>query len=309
MKMWTISRRSFLGGVAATGLILPRAALPAAPAARTLPPAGDRGFAPRGYQLVFEDDFDDPDLRRINENALYGKRGAPAWRSRYRHGRDDVINEEKQIYMDVEFAGTRGRPLGVQPFSIRDSVLRIEANRADPVRVKPYIWDYDYTSGVISSELTFWQTYGYFEMRAKMPAGRGFWPAFWLVAKRDAWPPELDIFECFGHKPDVVRHGVLGNDVLDESSDQKSEGKDVTSMVNVTDGFHCYAMEWTRTDNIFYINGTETFRAKNFVHEAMFLQANLAIGSADEYWVPNPDRTTPFPSHFEIDYIRAYRKA
>lgn len=308
MVLPVISRRSFVGvgGAALTGLLLPRAAFPAA---RTLPSAGDRGYAPHGYRLVFEDDFVDSDVRRINEHALGGRPGAPAWRSRYRHDRDEVINEEKQIYMDVEFAGTRGRPLGVQPFSIRNSVLRIEANRADPVRVKPYIWGHEYTSGVISSERTHWQTYGYFEMRAKMPAGKGFWPAFWLVTKSGRWPPELDVFECFGHRPDTVRHGAIGMDAVDDTAQQTSGAKEVTSLVNISDGFHSYGFEWTRTDNIWYIDGTETFRITNFTHEPMYLLANLAIGSHDANWVPNPDSTTPFPSYFEIDYIRAYRQA
>jgi hypothetical protein len=80
------------------------------------------GFAPSGYGRVFADEFDDSDVSRINENAIGGRPNAPAWRSRYRHDRFTVINQEKQIYVDAAFPGTADHPLRVQPFSIRDSV-------------------------------------------------------------------------------------------------------------------------------------------------------------------------------------------
>jgi hypothetical protein len=260
-------------------------------------------FVPSGYALTFGDEFDDPGIARINERAEGGRPGAPAWRSRYRQPRKDVINKEKQIYMDPAFAGTSSHPLGVQPFSIADGKLRICAERADPLRVSPYIWGYKYTSGCITSELTFTQKYGYFEIRARLPAGKGFWPAFWLLPRRVAWPPEIDVFEGFGTKKNTIHVGVIEG--------RHSARTDwVRGNFDATDGFHVYGLEWTESRFTYFLDGRRTKEFPNHaIHEEMYLIANLALGSHDQNWVPDPDETTPFPGCFEIDYIRAYARS
>lgn len=262
-------------------------------------------LAPSSYVPSFRDDFDDEDAGRINEGATGGRPGAPAWRSRYRHARKDVINKEKQIYMDPQFAGTSGKALGVQPFSIRDGVLRIRADRADPARVSPHIWNYRYTSGCISSELTHWQTYGYFEIRARMPRGTGFWPAFWLLPKRGNWPPEIDIMEASGARPYGIHNGVIEK----KRSTPAPGGAWIDQFIDATDGFHRYAVDWTPENIIFYVDGTRTFEyGAHGIHEDMYMLANLALGSGDPGWIPDPDSTTPFPGLMEIDYVHAYRR-
>ena len=80
----TLTRRAAVLGAASTFLC---------PSALAAPARG--GFAPPDYRLVFADEFDDPDVSRINENAIGGRPNAPAWRSRYRHDRFTVINQEK----------------------------------------------------------------------------------------------------------------------------------------------------------------------------------------------------------------------
>ncbi|HTE16086.1 MAG TPA: glycoside hydrolase family 16 protein [Burkholderiales bacterium] len=262
-------------------------------------------IAPAAYVQSFHDDFEDSDLGRINENASGSRAGAPAWRSRYRHGRQAVINKEKQIYMDPLFAGTAGSALGVQPFSIQGGVLRIRADKADPVRVSPYIWNYRYTSGCISSELTHWQTYGYFEMRARLPRGKGYWPAFWLLPKRTAWPPEIDVLEASGARPYGVRSGVLEK----PRAAKTPGGLWIDQFIDTSDGFHTYALEWTAENLIFFVDGTKTFDyGAHNIHEDMYMIVNLALGSHDPNWIPDPDDTTPFPGVMEIDYVHAYRR-
>jgi hypothetical protein len=260
------------------------------------------GFAPPGYRLVFGDEFDDPDISRINENATGGKPGSPAWRSRYRQDRFTVINQEKQIYMDPAFAGKGGAPLGVQPFKIAGGILTIEANRADPAAVSPNILNFHYTSGCITSEYTHWQTYGYFEMRARLPVGKGFWPAFWLLPKRDGWPPEIDIFEGAGTRPNAVHLGVI----IDK---RHAADKWIEDVINVGDGFHVYGLDWTRETISWFLDGAKVWEQPNQIHEDMYILANLALGSHDPHFIPDPDASTPFPGRFEIDYIRAYSRA
>jgi beta-glucanase (GH16 family) len=262
-------------------------------------------FIPASYRLVFGDDFDDPDLTRINENATGGRPGAPAWRSRYRHERRTAINQEKQIYMDPQFAGTARQPLRVQPFAIRDGILQIRAERADPVAVSPFVWNRAYTSGCITSELTHWQTYGYFEMRARLPRGKGFWPAFWLLPKRATWPPEVDVFEASGTRPYGIKHGAVEK----PRSATTPGGMWIEQIIDISDGFHIYGMEWSRDNIVYFIDGKKSFEyGPHTIHEDMYLLANLALGSHDPNWIPDPDPTTPFPGLYEIDYIRAYQR-
>ncbi|MBL8701919.1 MAG: glycoside hydrolase family 16 protein [Alphaproteobacteria bacterium] len=270
--------------------------------AHRLVPAPDRvaapDYLPRLYRPTFADEFDDEDVARINENAVATGR-APAWRSRYRHDRFQVINEEKQIYVDPLFRGKAASPLGVQPFAIRDGALAITAARADPMRVQPHILGRRYTSGCITSELTFWQRYGYFEIRCRVPLGKGFWPAFWLLPKRAAWPPEIDVLEASGERRFSVHQGCVG--------DKTHPAVWIDGTVDLADGFHVYAVEWSEREIRFSIDGRPSFSQPNFIDEPMYLLANLALGSRDPRWIPDPDETTPLPGRFEIDYIRAFQ--
>lgn len=274
-------------------------------AARPVVAVGAPRLAPAPYRVVFGDEFDDPDVSRINENATGGRPRAPAWRSRYRHSRTDIINQEKQTYMDVAYAGSAPQPLGVQPFSIRDSILTIRAERADPVRVRPFINGQAYTSGCITTELTHWQTYGYFEIAARLPIGKGFWPAFWMLAKAQRWPPEIDVFEISGARRMSVRPAFLWA----TPGGRDGHGEWTDGLIDINDAFHVYACEWTREAIAFFVDGIEIMRRPNpGIHEDMYLLTNLALGSHDQFWIPDPDETTPFPGLMQIDYIRAYAR-
>ncbi|MDB5799941.1 MAG: exsH [Rhodocyclales bacterium] len=262
-------------------------------------------FVSNAYRISFEDDFNDSNLTRINENATGGKPGAPAWRSRYRHERNKFINAEKQIYVDPAYTGSGTQPVGIQPFAIADSVLTIRAERT-PAPLLGALSGQRYTSGCITTELTHWQTYGYFEMRARLPRGKGFWPAFWLLPKRATWPPEIDVLEASGARPHDVHVGFL-----DKSQKYAQEtGKWVNNGIDTSDAFHLYALEWTADQIAYFIDGKQVFQVgPHGIHEDMYLLANLALGSHDAGWVPDPDDSTPFPGKFEIDYIRAYSKS
>ncbi len=276
---------------------------PAAPAAARSGGASTKSaFVPEGYRLTFGDDFNDNDVSRINENAVGGHPGAPAWRSRYRHDRHTIINGEKQVYVDSAYRGSGQNPLGLQPFSIASGVLTISATPITE-RVAPFLGKQRFASGCITTELTHWQQYGYFEIRARMPKGRGFWPAFWLLPKSAAWPPEIDVFEGTGAKPTNVHLGVI------EKQRGRPGSRWVKDVVDTTDGFHVYAAEWTADDVIFSIDGKEQFRAGSHrIHEPMYMLVNLAVGSKDPGFIPDPDESTPWPGQFQIDYVRAYSR-
>lgn len=284
-------------------ILLPRPARPpiSPSAARVVAPAavGSR------YRLVFADEFDDDRVERINEEGKFSDKGAIAWRSRFRHPRKDIINQEKQIYVDRDFAGTGDQPLGIQPFSIANSLLAITVDRLTPGQ-SAKLWGQKYSSGVITSEFTSAQQYGYYEMRARMPVGRGFWPAFWLVTHREAWPPELDILEVSGSQPRKVHFAI--HEVGPKLPTQASGWVDLPRQGTI-DQFHRYGMEWTEKSIRWFVDDQPMFRFDGHdVHEPMHMRINLSVGSHEPNWIPDPDDSTPFPGRLEIDYVRVFQR-
>ena len=303
------SRSSAIGRAAAflgvVGLIL-GACAPARSQPLKATPDGRR------LALVFSDDFD-------SFRPWVG--GAGVWRTTFRDGRSDddydlrtlKWNKELQLYVDPAMRAHPGEhnaasdqnrgaaalaspPLGLNPFSVRDGALSITADRT-PARLTQQLGGYNYTSGLITSQPTFNQTYGYFEMRARLPAGKGVWPAFWLLPSDLDWPPEIDVMESVGDPAKVFATA--------HSKHEKSAGTAVT----VTPGdFHTYSVSWDSERLIWYVDRREVRRQPTpaDMHKPMYLLANLALGGD---WAGAPDATTPFPVRFEIDYIRAYRFA
>src|SRR3954453_14777421 len=96
-----------------------------------------------------------------------------------------------------------------------DGTLKLRAQKE--TTLAPDGKTYDYTSGMISSGRAtsllntppkFEFKYGYMEMRAKLPAGTGLWPAFWTLPSSQGWPPEIDAMEGRGDPPPDVNRGV-----------------------------------------------------------------------------------------------------
>jgi len=170
-----------------------------------------------------------------------------------------------------------------------------------------------YLSGIITSYNSFRFLYGRVEMRARMPAGKGLWSAFWLLNayyKQDQpSDPEIDIIEAIGDRT------TTANQAYHYMADDDGDGfyKDRKSIENrsyINDfsaGFHTYSVDWSEGLIIWYVDGVEVKRISGDIvsDEQMYVIANLAVGG----WFPGPaDETTPFPAKFEIDYIRVYQR-
>ena len=159
-----------------------------------------------------------PDLpRRFRRAPVVGGKWVPyyaggaAWpAARYWGGdgsdfkRKTAWNGEQQIYVDPRYGGRETTPLGLDPFKIRDGILSIVASRTPP-HLKAVLFNNEYVSGILTTQSSFAQKYGYFEIRSKIPVGSGVWPAFWMLADNGGWPPEVDVMEGRGQRPgDVV---------------------------------------------------------------------------------------------------------
>lgn len=170
-----------------------------------------------------------------------------------------------------------------------------------------------YLSGIITSYNSFRFLYGRVEMRAKMPAGKGLWSAFWLLNayyKQDQpADPEIDIIEAIGDNTTTANqayHYMTDDDGDGFFKDRKSvEGR---SYINdFSADFHTYSVEWSKGSLVYFVDGVEVKRIEGDLvsDEQMYIIANLAVGG----WFPGPaDETTPFPAKFEIDYIRVYQR-
>jgi beta-glucanase (GH16 family) len=201
--------------------------------------------------------------------------------------RSHMIDDEIGQYIDSA-AG------GLDPFSIDEGVLEITAQPA-PMNPGAGIESYPFVSGLISTQPSFSQTYGYFEMRAELPQGKGLWPAFWMLPKDDSWPPELDVVESIGDPSHVY--------MTAHSEHGKSLGAEARIAPHA---FHTFAVSWDRRDLIWYIDGGEAGRVPTpeDMHKPMYMLANLAVGGT---WSGARDASTHFPAKLMIDYIRAYR--
>ncbi len=210
-------------------------------------------------------------------------------------------NSEEQWYVDPnhDYDGDGTTADTPNPFSVQNGVLTITAQRADP-SFQPLIEGYRYTSGMITTYNSFEQQYGYFEMRAQLPAGQGLWPAFWMLPGDGSWPPELDIMEVLGHDPTTLYTTVHSNST--GSLVSTSAG---TKVPNTTTSFHTYGVDWQADRTTWYFDGEAIYQTATppDLHMPMYLQANLAVGGT---WPGSPDASTKFPAEMKIDFIRAW---
>ncbi len=235
-----------------------------------------------GYKLTFDEEFNSISISQLGTNTVWldirpGSRMSP----------NADIGFGDSAFVD--------QSSGINPFSLQNGALEITAIPAGSDIAGPGHW----ASGLISSQHSFAQEYGYFEMRAMLPSDVGVWPAFWMLPANGAWPPELDVFEAYGgpwdigtvHTATSFYGGSPGNDNYQQVwSNQPS----------MTTGFHTYGVMWTAQYITFYFDGIETGQLATppDMHQPMYVLADLAVQA-----LPG---VTSDPKHFYIDYIRAY---
>lgn len=245
-----------------------------------------------GYTLAFEDHFDGPRLNRDDWNVELHD---PGW-----------VNAELQQYVDSE-----------ENICLQDSHLLIR-----PVRTVHADGTVSYTSGRVTTQHKHDFIYGIFEARLKVPRGKGFLPAFWLMTTDEArygqWPRcgEIDIMEVMGDKT-RINHGTIHFGL----PHQQKQGTVTLTDSDFSEDFHTFALEWQPGMLRWYVDGKlfyETgswFSAKEdgakedfpapFNH-GMYIILNLAVGGS---WVGYPDETTDFEhAVLAVDYVRVYQK-
>ncbi len=250
------------------------------------------GAVDNGYTLMWEDDFDGDELDLSSWNYEYHE---PGW-----------VNNELQEYTDSD-----------DNIYLEDGKLIIQALK------KEVGSEVTYTSGRINTKDKHDYKYGKFEVRAKVPNGKGFLPAFWMMPTDEnlygQWPKcgEIDIMEVLGDETDTV-HGTL------HFGEPHTSTEGTYELVNgdFSSDFHVYSCEWEPGEIRFYVDGTLYYTENDWFtkrdgfgeitypapfDQPFYLILNLAVGGN---WPGNPDEDAVFGENarFVIDYVKAYQK-
>ena len=158
--------------------------------------------------------------------------------------------------------------------------------------------------------------YGRIEVRAKLPAGQGLWPAIWMLPsewKYGGWPNsgEIDIMEHVGHTEGTV-YGTVHTGLYNHLNGTDVGGS--TNLDSVNNKFHTYSIEWSEEKIDFFVDEKNYFTFKNDqkgisrtwpFNENFHLIMNVAVGGN---WPGSPDNTTIFPQHLVVDYVRVFER-
>jgi beta-glucanase (GH16 family) len=171
----------------------------------------------------------------------------------------------------------------------------------------------NYTSTRLTTQNKKTFKFGRIDIRAKLPRGRGIWPAFWMLGNNISsvsWPKcgEMDIMELLGHEPAKVYSTVHYGP--GPGSIQISRSK--TAAVPYSDDFHLYSLIW-ETDRMQFMVDNEVISdvrkadlgSNNYpFNEPFFLLINVAVGGN---WPGSPDATTRLPQWMMVDYVRVFQ--
>jgi beta-glucanase (GH16 family) len=226
---------------------------------------------PAGAHLVFSDEFSGTRLDPAKWSTCYPWARGP--------GCTNPSTSELEWY----------EPLGA---SVSGGMLHLTATRRD-VLVHGHI--YGYESGMVASAGTFQFTYGYVEFQARVPQGRGLWPALWLLPADETWPPEVDVLEVQGAQPGVA---IL--------TYHPASGRPEQRLVRIPDlsaGWHVFAIDWRPGSIVWYLDGSAEFQVTRAVaSEPMYLLMDLAVSGTQP-----PTNATRFPASLDVDYVRVWQ--
>jgi beta-glucanase (GH16 family) len=274
--------------------------------------------SPSEWKLVWSDEFNGPEIDKTKwdfdtGNGFYNY-GANRWITGWG-------NDELQYYTNHS-----------DNVFIKEGMLHIRA-------VKESYQGCGYTSARLKTRKKdnsplFNHKYGRFEFRAKLPTGRGIWPALWMMPQDDkygGWAAsgEIDILEAKGQEPTKVL-GTLHFGSSWPANIHISKDYVLPNKGTIAE-FHVYALEWEPGAIRWYVDGhlysTQDFwwsssklngtKGANPAKESelnpwpapfdqsFYIIMNVAVGGK---FLGNPDKTTVFPAEMVVDYVRVYEK-
>ena len=174
-----------------------------------------------------------------------------------------------------------------------------------------------YTSARMRTKYKGDWTYGHFEIRAKLPFGRGTWPAIWMLPTDwvyGGWPAsgEIDIMEHVGYDQNVIHGSTHCQKYYFKIGTQKSG---TVNIPNVSTEYHVYAIDWYEDRIDFFVDGVKYFASWNDgsgwqgwpFDKRFHLILNIAVGG--DWGGAQGIDTSIFPQKMYIDYVRVYTKS
>jgi len=241
----------------------------------------------RKWQVIWQDEFNDTSI------------DLSKWD--YDTGGDGFGNDELQYYTDRS-----------------DNSYVEDGNLVIAAREESYR-DHDYTSAKLRTKYSMNIQYGRIDIRARLPQGKGLWPAFWMLSTESdygEWPAsgEIDIMELLGHQPSIV-YGTLHYTANKSDSHHESGDQYQLNQGTFADDFHTFSLVWEKdrfewyVDDEMYQAQTE-WKSAGYDYPAPFdkrfyLIMNLAVGGE---WPGSPNSSTQFPQKLVIDYVRVYQQ-
>lgn len=240
------------------------------------------------WQLVWQDEFDQPGL-------------PDATRWSFNVGGNGWGNHEQQFYTDARLENAR----------VEDGHLVIEARKE--------AWQgSEYTSArLVTKNKGDWSA-GRFEIRARLPQGRGTWPAIWMLPTvwdlgNGGWPDngEIDIMEHVGYDPGAIHASTHTQKHQWRKNTQRTA---ITQVPDFATQFHTYAMEWDAEELRIYVDELHYFTSRReggdwtswpFTRN-FHLILNLAVGG--EWGGQKGIDDAIFPQRMEVDYVRGYQR-
>lgn len=246
-----------------------------------------------GYRLTFDEEF--------NQQSISRAAGSTTWgdiRSEWRLGANADIGFGSSSFVDPAS--------GYNPFSTAGGVLNITAVPDRTAAGYPGSWE----SGLITTQGSFSQVYGYFEIRADFSDLAGAWDAFWLLPdvqildphNADGWQ-ELDIVEHYGSWDKGVYSTIHTTDP--QNGIPWQENRQIYSELAEPAGYHVYGMLWKPDRISFYVDGQPVGSqvTPSDMHRPMYLLADLATQTNPG---GNNANAANVPIRSSIDYIRVY---
>jgi len=248
--------------------------------------SAQKAASDKEWKLVWSDEFDYtglPDSTRWTYDV-----GAHGWG-----------NNEKQYY----------REKSLENSFVSDGKLHIVALKKD-------FENLSYTSARLTNYTKSSMQYGKIEVMAKLPEGKGNWPAIWMLPesskkKEEAWPlcGEIDIMEYWGHDPNTIASNVHTGDY----NHTKGTGRGgTTTFTDPWKDYHIYAVEWHADRMDFYFDDKLYYSCKSKgegigewpFNAPQYIIVNFALWNN---WNGQPGiDDSIFPQEFSVDYIRVY---
>ena len=259
--------------------------------------------APKKLKLLWSDEFNGKKGARPSAKVWSAEIGGGGWG-----------NSERQYYTDKSANASMD---GAGRLII--TADRISNEYAEQIGTVPGTEDIlnrcsecQFTSARLKTARKLSFMYGRVEARIKMPVGVGTWPAFWMLGQnidQIGWPKsgEIDILEYIGKEPHMVFTTLHTQDSHGNTINTKK-----TKFPTIEEGFHVFALDWTKDKMEFYVDDTLVYtfqpKVKNDdtwpFNKPFYFILNVAIGG--NFGGPAVDDSI-FPQDFIIDYVKVYQ--